>query len=730
MRRTILTVTILAAATGCTSTGDVLFSPDAGPQSPAADAATGELPDSGVSMTPDSGVVTPNPDAGTQAQVWERLPGLHGGSFRPIGASGDTTFLLGRRLDESPFSVYRLDGSGSAERLGPATDENGPFFPPIGSLIERGTQLLWATEREGVHVSEDDGATWQSLPMTWEDGSVGDGNGHVSRIVDAWDSGSAFCVHREVTPWVDFRVLSDQLHNEVRCNDGAGWSTITSSIAEGVRFFTPFGTDLYGFTAPLYNNETGAPKFCHSADLGVNWSCRPTSLQGSRIHRTSSGRLVVTQWVDVQAPQPATHTQLWYSDDHGATWSLSATVPEPLTELTIAGELIYGVTFAASSVSGPLYQIQLTPPSVRELTPHSRAQVSWLELFPHRGELLAADTRGVRLYDAGSDQWSDVAIESMPALELATDPSGSVWTIDGSRIARRLRPGKQTWDELFFDDTGWGTGNVLDHARVYRMALIGERMFFGAGHRKLYQLDTDTPAPIVMEDQTLVAQIHPDAVVWQMSASAERLFVSVTGGEEVNHGNGTRVPWGGGVFRRSAAGQWSDASAGLPTRTIGGIVAPGIVAALHADGDLVLAGTHAGIYHSTDGGASWSRSIGFTDYDASEDPTSFATDGTHVFVAQLVGARSFLYVSTDGGASFSPAASLPPGQVRRIAAEPGRLFALLDGGGLLESTDAGGSWKPVGSVPNGAFPERTFALHVDATQILVGSADGVWRLLR
>lgn len=725
--RLALTAIAAAAASACTMADDVLTSTrDAG--TVLADSGTPPLDAGGAdASTPLDGSSPDATPVPTTTGTWARLPGHHGGLFRFLGTDGDTSYLMGRNLAAPAMSVYRLDASGAATRLGLSADETGrPFFPPIGELVASGSRLLWATDRDGIMSSDDGGQVWKLLEKPWEDGSVGMGNGHVSRLVDAWDSGGAFCVHREVEPWVDYRVLSDQLYNEVRCLEGDQWSVVTSSIAEGVRFFTAFGRDLYGFTAPLYNLATGAPKSCHSPDLGVTWTCAPTTLDGGVVLRLDSGRLVAPRIVD-----GGSDTVLWYSDDHGQTWTEGVTIAAILTDYAAVGEVVYGSSLILDEV-GPFYAARLSPPSVEVLPRSTRAQVQWLDLFVHDGKLAAADNTSVRRWDPALRRWTELAIESMPAVDVATDADGEVWTVAGSGDARHLRAGESAWDELFFDDSGWASGDVVHHATLSRLAPIGDRMFFGAAHRKLFQVDTRAPVAIPTEDTTLTNVLHPDASLWRMVTHGDELFATATGGEEVNHGTGARSPWGGSIYRRTALGQWTDVGANLPARQADLGRGSAIVPALHVAEGLMVAATHAGVYRSTDGGAVWTAVNGIAAYDAQEEHDSFTGFGDAVLLARARGARTTLYLSTDRGARFAVVASdLPAGLVRALAAEEGVFYALLDPLGVFRSSDQGQTWAPVGMVAEGqTFPERNFTLRVASDRFLVGSQDGVWALVR
>lgn len=717
---------------GCSNAGDVLTTQnpadDAGIIFPDAAAGDALANNDDAAVPADSGA-----DAGSEDVItpppppfpWERVPGHYGAAFRHGGGGDDYSYLIGRRFDESMPRLYRLDENENFQRMNHPVDGDGsPQFPPIGSITEQGSRILWATESQGILASENSGATWLPLNIPWEDGSVGNGNGHVSRILDSWSAGNAFCVHREVTPWEEFRVLDDLLYNEIRCLENDTWTTITSSIAEGVRFFNAYGQDLYGATSPQYNWETSDPKFCHSANLGVTWDCFPFSRDSQKFYRLASGRLVMPNWIQ---PGPALETEFYYSDDHGQTWEYGLTIPQGITEFAAVGETLYGVTYMLDVVN-ELFEIDLDAKTFQAHARPTEAHTYWLDIFEHGGELFIADTRNVRRFDAANARWVELAIEPLPALRVTADPSGKYWTIDGTRTARSFED--NAWVEHFFDDTGWGQGDIVDHAVSYDFTTIGAKIFFGAAHRKIFQVDTSLTPVVVTEDQNLVAVVDPDSVLINMANAEGYLFAAGTGGEHVNHGNGNRTPYGGGAYRRDPQGNWSDIGTGLPPRSVGNSLGYGIVSALYANTGILIAATQDGVYRSVNMGAAWSEVDGIAAYDATAIPTLIAGDGNKVLLAKSQGTTNVFYFSSDNQNFSLMTGDLPAGTLRDLAEEGGTFYALLDPLGVFQSVDNGHSWHSMSHPSGPRLPERTFSLMVDEGLILLGTADGVWRMPR
>jgi subtilisin family serine protease len=164
----------------------------------------------------------------------------------------------------------------------------------------------------------------------------------------------------------------------------------------------------------------------------------------------------------------------------------------------------------------------------------------------------------------------------------------------------------------------------------------------------------------------------------------------------------------------------------------------------------LYAATDAGLYKSTDGGASWT-STGLNSLLAARslDATapSFAKAGDEALSATLVSAvttdpansqvvyattwGSGIYKSTDGGASWTPVnAGLGDLWLYAIVADPSSgqvLYAGANSGGVFKSTDGGGSWF---AANNGLANLNLRSLAVDPanSQLLyAGTQGGVYK---
>lgn len=144
------------------------------------------------------------------------------------------------------------------------------------------------------------------------------------------------------------------------------------------------------------------------------------------------------------------------------------------------------------------------------------------------------------------------------------------------------------------------------------------------------------------------------------------------------------------------------------------------------DPNELLLGTHDGLYHSTDGGSTWS----FDDL-AGQDAMSLARPTSSTVWAA---GHNVLARSTDGGSTWSDVspAGLPGLDVHGFAVDPGdpkRAFAAIAGAGLFRSTDDGETFQQVSAEVGANVMALAVAvdgrvLAGDMRQGLLTSADG------
>jgi photosystem II stability/assembly factor-like uncharacterized protein len=148
---------------------------------------------------------------------------------------------------------------------------------------------------------------------------------------------------------------------------------------------------------------------------------------------------------------------------------------------------------------------------------------------------------------------------------------------------------------------------------------------------------------------------------------------------------------------------WSNVSTGLPAREIDGLFA-------HSS-DLFASENDAGIYISTDNGASWTvtgLTVAYIYY--------FASIGTNLFAGDF---NNGVLLSTDNGATWNFVNSgLTNTSTRALYAKGSNLFAGTRGGGVFLSSDNGTSWTAVNS---GLTNHYIYALIHNGSNLFAGT---------
>ncbi|QUD89283.1 VPS10 domain-containing protein [Phenylobacterium montanum] len=178
------------------------------------------------------------------------------------------------------------------------------------------------------------------------------------------------------------------------------------------------------------------------------------------------------------------------------------------------------------------------------------------------------------------------------------------------------------------------------------------------------------------------------------------------------------ITYGDGVYKSADGGKtWSHIGL-TDSRQIGAV----IVDPTNPDIVLVAAMGHAfgpnserGVFRSTDGGKTWTKTLYKDEHTGAIDVTFDPSNPKIVYAAMWQAQRqpwnfssggpgSGLYRSADGGATWTELKGhgLPEGMLGRIdvsvsAADPHRIYAMIEAkdGGLYRSDDAGTSWKRI-----------------------------------
>ncbi|MEQ9301555.1 MAG: glycosyl hydrolase [Cyclobacteriaceae bacterium] len=202
------------------------------------------------------------------------------------------------------------------------------------------------------------------------------------------------------------------------------------------------------------------------------------------------------------------------------------------------------------------------------------------------------------------------------------------------------------------------------------------------------------------------------------------------------HGGGRHFGYGDGIYKSEDGGTtWKNM--GLPkSEHIGEIIVhPGNSDVIYvaSQGPLWSPGGERGFYKSTDGGATWKKTLGDEEFtgvtDIVVDPRDAntvyaATWQHHRTVASLMdgGTKSAIYKSTDAGESWTQLVNgLPTGKLGKIGLavsfqHPDIVYAAIElnrrKGGIWKSTDRGGNWeKQSDAISGGTGPHYYVELY-------------------
>jgi hypothetical protein len=145
----------------------------------------------------------------------------------------------------------------------------------------------------------------------------------------------------------------------------------------------------------------------------------------------------------------------------------------------------------------------------------------------------------------------------------------------------------------------------------------------------------------------------------------------------------------------------------------------GAAFAMFADGSNLYAGmSQAGVFRSTDGGATWTQKINGMSY---QTTTVISKSGANLLASGTVG----LYYSTDNGDNWTAATGLPAGNgVSCIAMIGTDVFAGTMGKGVYHSTDNGVTWTATNSgLPGGGATTGVGSIAAIGTTLLASATN-------
>lgn len=146
----------------------------------------------------------------------------------------------------------------------------------------------------------------------------------------------------------------------------------------------------------------------------------------------------------------------------------------------------------------------------------------------------------------------------------------------------------------------------------------------------------------------------------------------------------------------------------------------GSAAAIFADGSNLYAGMvgNAGVFLSTDGGATWTQKINGMGY---QSTTVINKSGSYLLASGTVG----LYRSTDNGDTWTAATGLPGGNgVNSLAIDGANVIAGTSGKGVYVSTDNGSTWSAASTgLPGGGITTYVGSVIANGSTLLASATD-------
>src|SRR5215469_1489175 len=319
---------------------------------------------------------------------------------------------------------------------------------------------------------------------------------------------------------------------------------------------------------------------------------------------------------------------------------------------------------------------------------------------------------------AGADVWTSVGPNGGSVQTIAVDPQNpdTVYALAGGAIFKTM-DGAASWRLVYSAATSGGTGNPAvtvavnpqDSNTVYAGTANGIFKSIDGG-ASWSAVNTGLPKP-----QLSVTVYAPGCTI----GVCVRILVIDPWNPETVYAVVSSLPYTSSSVLKSIDGgaNWGDASSGLfvssdnPQDFSGYAYVSSLVIDPQDPNTLYAAasaGSHSGVFKSTDGGANWIR-----DGSPRDGGVALAIDPTHPNTLYALGTYSppdGILKSTDGGASWSAANSgFPPGYDEIVSLtidpqNPDTLYASVGGchttpctySGVFKSTDGGTSWTGTG----------------------------------
>jgi photosystem II stability/assembly factor-like uncharacterized protein len=608
------------------------------------------------------GIWTPlGPDGGS---IWNLVAapsapgvlyaGTGGGVFKT--ADGAQTWTLLRRELDGAFVLAVFDDAiyaylgyrgvfkspDGGQTWAAATDLPGGVFTLIAD--PRNPNRRWASGR-AVHLSNDGGTTWQTLPKPKSKRPL---------------SLTAFAVD-PAGPWIYVATTRGFFRS---ADLGKTWQ-----LGEGIRGGGALSQLAVDAGNPSILYASMSRDLLRSLDRGAHWK---------RVLTVPIGDFIA----DVLAPGDRVYLAVHgagisYSSDHGNTWTRAAQGPIDLAALAAAPGVVYAGTYGHGRPGGVFRSsdrgVTWARPANKGLEALAVAAVA---VDPSDPDVLYAGTFGSglsRSVDRGAT-WKTVNLGIAPGepvgiLQVLVEPSrpSSVYAIDTDTWFFRSADGGETWQR-----------SQLRGLNLFLSAIALDPRkpgaLWGAGYPGV--VHSDDGGAHWTEPSIPDADVTPYFDLLVDPRDPRVLYVAGF--------RGFSDPHPLHLFRSSDAGQtWQRRDSGIDGTTVLNLALD------PANPSTLYAGTETGLYRSTDAGLTWARLPGI-----GGQVDEVVTAPTHPTTVYAVVAGFGIKRSTDGGATWSPVRSgLGGAPVVDLAVDPqdpDRLYAGT-ARGVLTYTDTGGN---------------------------------------
>ena len=198
---------------------------------------------------------------------------------------------------------------------------------------------------------------------------------------------------------------------------------------------------------------------------------------------------------------------------------------------------------------------------------------------------------------------------------------------------------------------------------------------------------TALSAAITMGDWTALGPLHIPGTFGREASGKLQALAIFAGNTRIMYagggeGTGDQGPWAySGVFKTGDGGStWLPVSTGLTDTQVDALWVDS------TDANLVLAGTeHGGIFRSTNGGASWTRTGNFI----------IASDFVSANGAVYAATNSGVVRSTDGGSTWTTVATSGQANARALAAGGSAIIAGFQNGTVMMQASPSAGWQTV-----------------------------------